>query len=252
VSPNDNFRRELNNVFDDVSGAPSPALKDRVRSAVAEAPESRSIYWVAAVAAILVTALIVGVLFVANPLRRPTGLVGPGPTPSPSATASPTPTTSPTPTQATLPPFICSADTLQPTHPTHLPTAYISDVNTGAHQGEGYDRLVVTFGNGMPDAGVEITPQSTASFDGAPSGAKTNLKGSHGINVVIRGADLHTSYTGPTDIVPKGYTGLAEVARVQDFEGVVQLGLGINVPPCYRAFYLTGPDRLVIDVQTAS
>ena len=37
---NDDFRRELNRVFDDVSGSPNPDLSDRVRSAVASAPEA--------------------------------------------------------------------------------------------------------------------------------------------------------------------------------------------------------------------
>ncbi len=47
MSPNDNFRRELNNAIDDVSGAPSPALRDRVRSAIAEAQPQRTTYWIA-------------------------------------------------------------------------------------------------------------------------------------------------------------------------------------------------------------
>ena len=42
-----------------------------------------------------------------------------------------------------------------------------------------------------------------------------------------------------------------EVKRLEDFEGVVQLGLGVNGSGCYRAFFLTNPDRLVIDLQGA-
>ena len=96
MSPNNNFRNELNNVFDEVSGAPGPALRDRVRSAVTLAPEPRGPYMIAAVAAIIITALIVGVLYVANPLRRPTGLVvGPSPSPSASPAAQPSPSAAP-------------------------------------------------------------------------------------------------------------------------------------------------------------
>lgn len=256
MSPNDDFRRELNNVFDEVSGTPSPVLKDRVRSAVAEAPEARGPYMIAAVAAVVLTTLIVGLLYVANPFRQPTGLLHPGPTASPSLSPSPqlspqpSPGTSPvpTPTQSTLPPFVCSAETLQPTHPTHAPTAYISKLATGSHQGEGYDRLVVTFGNGMPAAGVELIPQSSTSFDGAPSGQPTRVKGTSGVKVVIRGADMHSSYSGKLDYVT-GYSTLVEVRQIEDFEGVVQLAVGVNGAPCYRAFYLSGPDRLVIDVK---
>jgi hypothetical protein len=37
---------------------------------------------------------------------------------------------------------------------------------------------------------------------------------------------------------------------MEDFEGVVQWGLGLSKSACYRAFFLTNPTRLVIDIQT--
>ena len=98
MSPNDKFRRELNNAIDDVSGAPSPALRDRVRSAIAEAQPERSTYWIAAVAACVITALIVGVLYLNNPFRRLPVAANPTPTPVASPSAQPTPSPSPTPT----------------------------------------------------------------------------------------------------------------------------------------------------------
>ena len=45
---------------------------------------------------------------------------------------------------------------------------------------------------------------------------------------------------------------MAEARVVEDFEGVIRIGLGINGPACYHAFYLSNPYRLVIDVQVAS
>jgi len=250
VSPNDNFRRELNNVFDEVSGTPSPAMRDRVRSAVAEAPEARGPYMVAAVAAILITALIIGVLYVANPLRRPTGQVLAPATPTPSASASPSPEPSPsaTPTQSMLPPFGCSANSLAPTTPPgQPPTAYLSGLKTGAHPG--YERLTITFSNALPHDGVQLKPQSGTSFDGAPSGQPTTTRGKNGLKVIIKGADMHTSYSGSRDIVT-GYSTLVEVRQIEDYEGIVQLAIGIDGDPCYRAFYLASPTRLVIDIQT--
>jgi hypothetical protein len=253
VSPNDNFRRELNNVFDDVSGTPSPALKDRVRSAVTEAPEARGIYWVAAVAAVVITALIVGVLFVANPLRRPTGSVGPGPTASPSVSSSPQPspgtTPLPTPTQSTLPPFECLVNDVPTSLQAGNPIAYISDLTTGLHPG--YGRVTISFNNGVPHGGVQLKPQTGTSFDGAPSGQSVKTKGTNGIKVIISGADMHTSYSGSGGIIT-GYSTLVEVRQIEDFEGVVQLAIGIVGEPCYRAFYLSNPTRLVIDIQTPS
>ena len=38
---NENFRRELGQVFDDMTGSPSSALPDRVRSSLANAPEQQ-------------------------------------------------------------------------------------------------------------------------------------------------------------------------------------------------------------------
>ena len=204
---------------------------------------------IAAVAAVVLTALILGVLYVANPLRQsPIGSVGPGKqTPSPSVGPSPQPT--PTPSQSTLPPFACSANTLSPTSPSgQPPVAYVSDLKTGVHPG--YERLTITFSNGMPHDGAQFKPQTGTSFDGAPSGQPTTTTGNNGLKVILSGADMHSSYSGSRDIVT-GYSTLVEVRQVEDYEGVVQLAIGINGDACYRAFYLGSPPRLVIDIQTA-
>jgi hypothetical protein len=74
------------------------------------------------------------------------------------------------------------------------------------------------------------------------------LAGNNGILVVMHGADLHTRYSGSRDLKPR-YASLIEVRQVEDFEGVVQLGLGLNGPACYHATVLANPNRLVIDVQ---
>ena len=83
------FRRDLNNVFDDMAGAPSPTLGDRVHSSLVETPKPRNYFWVAGVAAILIAALIVGVTLIANPLHRrssPAGVTTPAPGATPSLT----------------------------------------------------------------------------------------------------------------------------------------------------------------------
>lgn len=230
---NDEFRRDLNRAFDDVTGTPSSNLPDRVRSAVTLAPRAREPYWLAGVAACVIAVLLVGVLFVANPFKNAPSLVGAGPTPSPSAQ-----------------PFICADSDLVPksTTPQTTPTtAFVSSLRTGSQPG--YDRLTIEFANGMP-TDVRITPQTGAAFTLSPSGQPVSLRGANGVQVVIRGADLHTSYTGSSDILT-GYSSLAEVRGLEDFEGVVALGLGVNGPGCYRAFFLSNPERLVVDVQSS-
>jgi hypothetical protein len=247
---NENFRRDLNGAFDQISGSPSPLLRDRVRSAVAEAPEARGPYWIAAMAACVIAVLIVGVLFVSNPLKRQSPITG-GPVSSPTASSatsqSPSPSPSASPT-AQQPAFVCTIGTAA-AHSSTAPVAFISGLRTGSHAG--YDRLTIDFSNGGPSGSVDLKPQSGTAFTSSPSGMSTTLKGSKGILVTVHGADLHSAYSGSLDIVT-GYATLVEVKRVEDFEGVVQLGLGMNGTGCYRAFWLSNPDRLVIDVQAAS
>ena len=176
---NDDFRRELNSTFDQVSGSPSPGLRDRIRSGIAQAPEARGPFWIATVAACVIAVLLVGVLFVANPLRRPSSSVGPGvPTASPSATPSPSPSTSPEPQ---LPAFVC-ASSVAGQHPSSEPVAFVSDLRSGTHAG--YDRLTIDFSNGGPSGAVELKPQSGTTFTQSPSGMSVTTKGGSGILVV--------------------------------------------------------------------
>ena len=89
------FRHDLNNIFDDMAGVPSPTLGDRVHSSLIEVPKPRNYFWVAGVAAFLIAALVVGVTFIANPLHLRTSpavtTTTPTPSPSPSPSVSPSP-----------------------------------------------------------------------------------------------------------------------------------------------------------------
>jgi hypothetical protein len=120
-------------------------------------------------------------------------------------------------------------------------------MRTGAHPG--YDRLTVELKNGQPGS-ISIRPQAGTTFNQSPSGRPVKLVGSNGILVIIRGADAHTAYSGARDIKTK-FASLAEVRVIEDFEGQVTLGLGLNESACYRASVLTNPVRLVIDTQVS-
>jgi hypothetical protein len=243
---NKDFRRELGSVFDEMAGTPSAALPDRVRSSLTDAPEQRGPYWIAGIAAALIAAVVIGVLVVANPLNRHALVVpGAGSSPTPSASAQPSPSPSPsTPPDTSLPAFVCTS--AAPVSASGGPAvAFIDALRTGAHTG--YDRLTIEFQNGSP-ASYELRTQSGTSFTQGASGQTVTLAGRNGILVIIHGADLHTSYSGSTDL-KTGYASLVEVRQVEDFEGVVQLGLGVSGATCYRAFTLANPIRLVIDIQ---
>lgn len=235
----EDFRRELGSVFDAISGQPSPALSDRVRSALQDVPERLGPVWIAGLAAAVLAVLLVGVLLVANPLNRhqPQPPVGPASSPS----ASPVPSSSPA---ATPSPFVCT--TGAPTTAANPPAvAFIDRAQTGSHAG--YDRLTIEFQNGEPTS-IEIKPQSGTAFTKSPSGQSVTLAGQAGILVIIHGSDAHTAYSGSLDIT-NAYPALVEVRQLEDFEGQTQWGLGLAKPACYRAFMLTNPARLVIDIQ---
>ena len=231
----EDFRREIGDAFDSISGSPDPTLHQRVRSALVEAPErQRSPMWIGALAAAVIVVILVGVLMVVNPLGRSPLVPGVVPSPSPS----PVPTVSP---------FVCSAGSLTLTNQTAPPLALIDAVRTGTHAG--YDRVTIEFKNGTTGT-IKVIPQANPNFIRDPKGDTVTLLGSLGLSVVITGADNHTTFSGSTDI-KTSYPGILEVRELGDFEGKVQWGLGLTSSPCYRAAMLDSPKRLVIDIQTS-
>jgi len=243
-----NFRRDLKREFDAISGSPSPALSARVRAALAEnRPARTGPFWMAGLAAGLIAAIVVGVLVVASFNRHQTGVLPAGaPTPSATPSSSASPSSSPvaTPT-SNLPAFVCGVNTSLSPQQAPL-SAYVSDVRTGTHAG--YDRITITFTDGLPGS-ISLKPQNSATFaSGGGQGGNVTIAGQAGILVTMSSADEHTAYTGATDF-KTGYAVLAEARQIQDFEGYVQWALGLKSTACYRAFTLTGPTRLVIDIQ---
>jgi hypothetical protein len=248
----ENFRRELNRAFEAMSGPPSPALSARVRSALGErAPARPGPFWIAGLAAALIAAIVVGVFVVSNFNRHltsgvPAALPSPSPSASPSASASATPTAVQTPPDSSLPAFVCGSGA--PITSQNAPlVAFVDAVRTGTHTG--YDRITIEFQNGQPSS-VELRPQSSSTFTNSPRGDNVTLAGSTGLLVVIHGADEHTAYNGASDFKTT-YPVLLEARQMEDFEGTVQWGLGLSKSACYRAFFLTNPTRLVIDIQTS-
>jgi hypothetical protein len=126
-------------------------------------------------------------------------------------------------------------------------SATVYDIRTAHH--DGYDRLVIAFptANTMPE--YQLTRQATATFVRDASGQPVALNGSAGIRAVLRNADITPG--APTDVKP-GLPAIREVAQIGNFERVVSYGVGLANPACFRVLELSGPTRLVIDVQTAA
>jgi hypothetical protein len=209
-------------------------------------------YRIVGVAAVLAAAVAIGVMFATSANRpQPTGAVPAGAINSPSASSS---TASSSPMVATSPaadlavshsPFVCSASSIS--GKSAPATSFVNALRTGSHVG--FDRITVQFKNGQPGS-ISIRPRNGTTFNQSPSGEAVTVLGRHGILVIIRGADAHTSYAGARDFKTK-YAGLAEMRVLEDFEGQVALGLGVNESSCYRAVVLANPVRLVIDVKSS-
>jgi hypothetical protein len=199
------------------------------------------------VASLLVVATAAGIALAFNRPHTTVSTVAslrslPSASPSSSAVASPAGVDTALPV-ANLAGFVCGSSSLSgQASPT---TAFIDAVRTGSHTG--YDRFVVQFGNGQPSS-ILVRPQPNTSFINSPRGDMVSLAGMVGIDVLIRGADAHTSYAGPYSFKPNG-PALVELRRLEDFEGQVQWGMGLARSSCYRSFILANPTRLVIDVQ---
>jgi hypothetical protein len=195
-------------------------------------------------AALLLGALAAGVMFATSSDRAHNKLAAASPSPSASGTPVSDEELAAAPV-ASVTPFTCSASKISFASAPAM--ANINAVRTGTHAG--YDRLVLQFAGRQPRS-IEIKPQATASFMGAPSGQATKVAGTLGVKVLLNVADMHTAYAGARDF-KTGYAGLREARVIEDFEGYVSLGLGVNGGNCYRAFVLQSPTRLVVDIQTS-
>ena len=200
--------------------------------------------WIAALSALLLGALAAGVIFVTSSNRAQDPVAAAKQSPAASASPASEEELAAAPV-ANVTPFKCSASTVVGQNAPSVAT--INAVRTGSHSG--YDRLVVQFSGKQPGS-IELKPQPTVTFLGAPSGAAMTLAGNHGIVALVRGADMHTMYSGARDF-KTSYPGLRETRVIEDFEGQVTLGLGVQSSNCYRAFVLSDPVRLVVDIQSS-
>ncbi len=122
--------------------------------------------------------------------------------------------------------------------------ATVYNVKVAHH--DGYDRLVIGFptANSLPS--YQLTRQATSTFIRDASGQPATLDGSAGIRLVLRNADITSGV--PADQKP-ALPVIREVAQIGNFERVVSYGVGLASPACFRVLELSGPTRLVIDVQ---
>jgi len=113
---------------------------------------------------------------------------------------------------------------------------------------DGYDRLVMDFSSGTTAVPpYDLARKNNSTFVRDASGEPVTLEGSAGIRAVLRNSDIASGV--PSDLKPR-LPEIREVANIGNFERVVSYGVGLKTAACFRVLELSGPTRLVIDVQT--
>jgi hypothetical protein len=169
------------------------------------------------------------------------GTSGPA-TPGPTAAA---PTPEPIASDA-LGEFSCELPVVE--QATQPAVTNIVDVRIGMH--DGYDRVVFEFTAGTPELTLD---RATPPFTQDGSGQPVEAEGQSFLVLVMRGGTKQTedgtsSYDGPTDFDPR-FSQLVDLIEGGDFEAQSTWYLGLREEACVRLSLLTGPDRIVIDVE---
>lgn len=124
----------------------------------------------------------------------------------------------------------------------------LRDVRVGVNQG--FDRVVLEFlGSGVPGYRVEYVDKPVHACG---SGDPVPVAGDAWLAITLRGTQAHNDQGQAT--VQQGERRLQmpiikELEFICDFEGVVELVLGVSRPNRYRITELQNPTRLIIDIQ---
>jgi hypothetical protein len=126
--------------------------------------------------------------------------------------------------------------------------AYLTAVRTGRQPAT--DRVVFEFAGNAPSS-YAVTRVSQVVADG--SGKPVTIAGQSFLRVTFRGASAvcpptgHATYPGPASLAPR-LPQVQALAAAGDFEGYLSWGIGLATKASYRAYTLTAPYRVVIDV----
>lgn len=166
--------------------------------------------------------------------------------PSDTATAAPTDVPTEEPTEPGEPPFNDPGETLTGGGPVSG-TAIVEDVRIGTH--EGYDRIVFEFrGDEIPEWSVAYIGEAVACGSGKP----VPVGGGFILQVGMTTAAAHDddgNLTIDATQLSAGFPQMTEAIQICDFEGHVTWVVGAQAKAPFRAFELSGPARLVVDIE---
>lgn len=126
---------------------------------------------------------------------------------------------------------------------------HTTDINVSTHPD--YDRISFTYlESGSPAFEMRNT---RPPFTHDPSGLPMTVNGSSFMRITLNGAtkladDGSLTYSGPTNFEP-GFPQLVQLIEQGDFEAQTSWYVGLDGGDCIRAAVVTGPSRIIIDVQ---
>lgn len=124
----------------------------------------------------------------------------------------------------------------------------LRDVRVGVNQG--FDRVVLEFlGSGVPGHRVEYVDRPVHQCG---SGDPTPIAGDAWLAITLRGTQAHNDQGQATVGQRERRLQMPIVKELEftcDFEGVVEIVLGVSRPNRYRVTELQNPARLIIDIQ---
>ena len=118
--------------------------------------------------------------------------------------------------------------------------AVATDIRSAIHPG--FDRVVFDFAGPVPAYFVEYVAANQLRNT---AGDVVPVSGSHFLQVRFTGTDAMSD--APFVRTPN-FDGVRQVKRVDNFEGVLVYGVGVREHSPFRVFALTGPSRVVLDI----
>ena len=120
-----------------------------------------------------------------------------------------------------------------------------------------YERYVFEMAGTGGDPGWRVRYQDPLTGQG--SGEPIPLKGAADLEILIGAMTVNDfegrpeewpPFTGPDDIVTRGFVALLEARMLYGYEGTTQIGLGLDQVRPFRVRLFDGPPRLVVDIYT--
>jgi hypothetical protein len=208
-------------------------------------------------ATVLAVVVLAGCGAGAGPVSSPTGGSGSAVPPvSPTATATVGPTESATASEVACSPFGATGD-VDSADPLALSPLTGASMRVGRH--DCFERFVFQMAGTGEVPGWSVGYQDPMTADG--SGEPVDLRGAADLVVTVgvwTVSDFEgrpeewPPFEGPDDIVTTGFVSLREARNLYAFEGVTQIGLGLDRKRPFRVTWMEAPARLVVDVYTGT